>query len=287
MKPDLFKADDQTTSNVNKKTNTNTPLIIILCLEIVLIIVLIILITINFFSDANKQQPTVQTSLDEQTLSNKTNLDAPDTRPDCAIEKTKEEPFVSVEMDYPYAGIYESTGKYICNTDLNYLVSIPQEVTKVFYYIINGGQINIVGLETNGDILSAPITQTNYSFAWAATLMVADQESIKEIEDNPAYSNYKIVFNDATPELIQNGSSDKETQALINALYGDNTTFSIIYMGPIDAQLYKNSAYTNYISQEMLEEMEQTYNNRNQDLINKAEEIFANPDNYFKLETNK
>lgn len=287
MNPDLFQTDNQMTPKVNKKMGANAPLIIVLCLEIVLIIVLIIPITINFFSDTNKQPSTTQTSLDEQTSSNKTNLDTLDTRPDCAIEKTKEEPFASVEMDYPYAGIYESTGKYICNTDLNYLVSIPQEVTKVFYYIVNGGQISIVGLETNGNILSAPITQTNYSFTWAAALMGANQESIKEIEDDPTYSNYKIVFNDATPKLIQDGSSDEGTQALINALYGDNTTFSIVYTGPIDAQVYKNSPYIDYIPQEMLEEMEQAYNNRNQDLINRAEEIFANPDNFSKLKTNK
>lgn len=292
------------TLKVNKKMIANTPLLLVFCLEIILIIILIIPITINTLNRTGNQQATMQAFSEEQELSNGTSeinrangadgandssnpnesaQELPDTRPYCDMGVAKEEPFVSIKMDYPYAGIMESTGKYLCNTDLGYKVSIPREITKVFYYIVNGGQMSIVGLMKDGNVLAAPITQTNFSAAWAGTIMGATQESVKEIQDNPDYSNFKIVLNDVTPEIMKNESSDEETQAMIRAFYGDNVTFSILYSSPINP--YEHT-YANEVPTEMLEEIKRTYDNRNQELIDEVERIFANPENYSKLETN-
>lgn len=272
--------NDSTMNNtVLKSHNAKKSLIITLCIEIVVIIGLLIPIIINILNNKSTSQSesNVASIISEQ--------DIVDTRPDCVIDDTTDEPFASIYTDYPNAGIYESTGKYFCNTDQNYKVKIPQTISKVYYYTTNGGGVGIVGLKTNEELLSAPITQTNFTFAAAGNMNMTTHSAVEQMLSAEVYKNmYTIVFEDATPELLRKKGEDKETDAMINYLYGEETSFVILFNSQVNPELYEKHAPTGTIAPETLEEMRRAYNNKNIDLNKLVKEIFANPDNYSKLE---
>ena len=274
-------------SNTPKPNNTR--LILILGIEIILIITLIIPIIL-----INTNKPTEEPSSNSVSTSSSENEyndeESEDNRPDCKIEITKDEPFSNIKMDYPYAGVYESTGKYICNTDLGYAVAIPKDISKVYYYIINGGQIGILGLKTNGEVMANQLSfPTSYAFESAGILNTSTEKTYQQsLEADPASMDaFTVVFKDATSPLQNyNSSNSEEARQLMISLYGEeNPRIYILYQQYINPKIFEESPdYANAISAEMLNQLKEDYENRNQELNNIIDKIFGNPDNYHKAE---
>lgn len=272
--------------------SSNKLLTAVLSIEITASIILAIFITINATtptSSSNTQQSNATQPTTEKDMTDQNNPTTPDTRPTCAANITTNTPFSDVYMDYPYAGVYESTGKYLCNTDFNYGVIIPQNITKVYYYDVNGGDIHIVGLEKDGQILSTPFSSSTLSLAGAGILTAATEKNLQEIKQSSShYDSYKTVLTDVNYSLLENASDDDYMKQLFIAMYGEeNPKFLILFTEAINPQtLMEDPVLQGPIPADLANQLQSEYNNRNTELVEIVNKIFGNPENYVHLTTN-
>lgn len=273
------QTENSTTNTVKPKNKSKAKLIIVLCSIIFVAIILVVLIVI--LSNRSQDTPTNQPSNQNVVV---------DFIPECNAEITETEPFASLRAlreEPTDFDIYETASPYLCNAELGYAVKIPENISRVFYILASGGDIYIVGLEVDGELMTTSTSPDLVLIDNASSIVNTSQEIWDELQadsDNTGiYTQVLDITTNETIEVVQGDETDIESAETIPEEVSQTTT--ILYVKTVDPAVFENEQYATLISAEDINQMKEAYANRNQALSDIVDEVFGNPENYLIYQT--